>query len=434
MWIQTGVLEIEKIRVFEAFAGIGSQRMALHNLGIPHEVVGVAEIDKYAIQSYNAIWVDKTLNLGDISKIKLEDVPDMDLFTYSFPCTDISQAGKMLGFEEGSGTRSSLLWECKRIIDGKKPKYLLLENVKNLVGKKFKPDFDLWLEWLSEQGYTNYWKVLNAKDYGIPQNRERVFVISILGEHEPYRFPEKQELKLRLKDVLEDNVDKKFYLRQDQVDKIKFSNFNSQSSRVQEKEYCDTLCARDFKDPKCVKINQIGQYDKPNRKNCSIYRVYNDNGLSPSLNTMQGGNLEPHVCEKRSDVGLRFFKNNICGSLRTNNSCGDKRVIIGASRSRHTDYGKTEQRLETNKNETLTTSCNQDISEKIENEKKDIGRIDGYYVRKLTPKECWRLMGFPDWAFDKAEQVCSNSQLYKQAGNSIVVQVLEGIFKNLFKE
>lgn len=100
--------------------------------------------------------MDKTLNLGDISKIKLEDVPDMDLFTYSFPCTDISQAGKMLGFEEGSGTRSSLLWECKRIIDGKKPKYLLLENVKNLVGKKFKPNFDLWLEWLSEQGYTNY--------------------------------------------------------------------------------------------------------------------------------------------------------------------------------------------------------------------------------------------------------------------------------------
>lgn len=376
MWIQTGVLEIERIRVFEAFAGIGSQRMALHNLGIPHEVVGIAEIDKYAIQSYNAIWLDKTLNLGDISKIKLEDVPDMDLFTYSFPCTDISQAGKMIGFEEGSGTRSSLLWECKRIIDGKKPKYLLLENVKNLVGKKFKPDFDLWLEWLSEQGYTNYWKVLNAKDYGIPQNRERVFVISILGEHEPYKFPEKLPLTLRMKDLLEDTVDEKFYLSQEQINKIRFSTFNTNTRRIQEKDWCDTLYTRDFKDSKCVKINQIGQYDKPNRKNCSIYRVYNDNGLSPSLSTMQGGHREPHVCEQRSDEGLRFFKNNICGSLRTNNSC---------------------------------------------------------YVRKLTPKECWRLMGFPDWAFSKAEQVCSNSQLYKQAGNSIVVNVLEGILKNLFK-
>lgn len=411
----------------------------------------------------------------------------MDLFTYSFPCTDISQAGKMLGFEEGSGTRSSLLWECKRIIDGKKPKYLLLENVKNLVGKKFKPNFDLWLEWLSEQGYTNYWKVLNAKDYGIPQNRERVFVISILGEHEPYKFPEKLPLTLRMKDLLEDTVDEKFYLSQEQINKIKFSTFNTNARRIQEKEYCDTLCARDFKDPKCVKINQIGQYDRPNRKNCSIYRVYNDNGLSPSLNTMQGGNLEPHiiddkpkliggigetnfgkqyrqgnriydsnsiamallsspvgnaggnsylyriVCEQRSDEGLRFFKNNICGSLRTNNSCGDKRVIIGASRGDHTDSGKTEQRLKETTH-TLTTSCNQDTSETIENGKKDIGTIDGYCVRKLTPKECWRLMGFPDWAFDKAEQVCSNSQLYKQAGNSIVVQVLEGIFKNLFKE
>ena len=470
----------------------------------------------------------------------------MDLFVYGSPCQDISQAGKMLGLKENSNTRSSLLWECKKIIENKKPKYLLMENVKNLVGKRFKADFDIWLNWLSEQGYTNYWEVLNAKDYGIPQNRERVFVISILGEHEPYRFPEKQELKLKLKDVLEEDVDKKFYLRQEQIDKIKFNTYNTEAKRIQEKEYCDTLCARDFKGPKCVKINQIGQYDRLNRKNCSIFRVYDDKGLSPSLNTMQGGNLEPHVivdkpkliggigepnfgkqyrqgnriydsnsiamallsspvgntggnsylykvvCEQRSDEGLRFFKDNICGSLRTNNSCGDKRVLIGASRGRYTNYGKTEQRLEVNatgntysittvqkynyvieegikvKNatskgylvanegdsinleqpdsktrrgrvgkeiaQTLTTSCNQAIPKKDEKEKEDIGTVDGHYVRKLTPKECWRLMGFPDWAFDKAEQVNSNSQLYKQAGNSIVVNVLEDIFKNLFKE
>lgn len=483
---------IEKIRLFEAFAGIGSPRMALNNLSLPYESVGISEIDKYAIKSYEAIWGGKTNNLGDISKVNIDDIPDMDLFVYGSPCQDISQAGKMLGLKENSNTRSSLLWECKKIIENKKPKYLLMENVKNLVSKRFKADFDIWLNWLSEQGYTNYWEVLNAKDYGIPQNRERVFVISILGDHEPYKFPEKQELKLRLKDVLEEDVDKKFYLRQEQIDKIKFNTYNTEAKRIQEKEYCDTLCARDFKSPKCVKIDQIGQYDTPNRKNCNIFRVYNDKGLSPSLSTMQGGNLEPHVCEQRSDEGIRFFKNNICGSLRTNNSCGDKRVLIGASRGRYTNYGKTEQRLEVNatgntnsittvqkdnyvieegikvKNatskgylvanegdsinleqpdsktrrgrvgkeiaQTLTTSCNQAIPKKVEKEKEDIGTVDGYYVRKLTPKECWRLMGFPDWAFDKAEQVNSNSQLYKQAGNSIVVNVLEDIFKNLFKE
>ena len=119
-----------------------------------------------------------------------------------------------------SGTRSGLLWECQKVIDAKKPKYLLMENVKNLVGKKHKHNFDKWLEWLESQGYTNYWQVLNAKDYGIPQNRERVFVVSILGEHKPYKFPEKQELKLRLKDVLEDEVDEKFYLDNDKAKQL----------------------------------------------------------------------------------------------------------------------------------------------------------------------------------------------------------------------
>src|SRR5574344_96908 len=197
------------IKVFEAFSGIGTQRMALRNLGIEHEVVAIAEIDKFAIKSYEAIH-GETNNLGDISKINMEDIPDHDLFTYSFPCTDISVAGKGLGLDEGSGTRSGLLWECQKVIYGKRPKYLLLENVKNLVGKKHKHNFDKWLEWLEEQGYTNYWQVLNAKDYGIPQNRERVFVVSILGEHEPYEFPEPIELELRLKDVLESEVSSDF--------------------------------------------------------------------------------------------------------------------------------------------------------------------------------------------------------------------------------
>ena len=190
--------------------------MALRNLGIEHEVVAIAEIDKYALKSYEAIHGDCP-NLGDISKIDPNTIPDHDLFTYSFPCQDISAAGKGKGFEKGSGTRSGLLWECEKVIRAKKPKYLLMENVKNLVSKKFKPGFEEWLKALEEIGYTNYYSVLNAKDFGVPQNRERVFCVSILGDHEPYIFPEKQELAIRLKDVLEDEVDEKYYLSEERV-------------------------------------------------------------------------------------------------------------------------------------------------------------------------------------------------------------------------
>ncbi|QZT28076.1 DNA (cytosine-5-)-methyltransferase [Streptococcus dysgalactiae] len=207
------------LRVFEAFAGIGTQRMALRNLGITHEVVAIAEIDKFAIKSYEAIH-GSVNNLGDISKINPYTIPDHDLFTYSFPCQDISVAGKQAGLDIDSGTRSGLLWECQKVIATKKPKYLLMENVKNLVGKKHKPNFDKWLDWLESQGYTNYWQVLNAKDYGIPQNRERVFCVSILDEHESYEFPNKQELTVRLRDILEDDVDEKYYLSEEKTRSI----------------------------------------------------------------------------------------------------------------------------------------------------------------------------------------------------------------------
>lgn len=151
-------------------------------------------------------------NYGDISKINWEDVPDFDLFTYSFPCTDISNAGQQKGLEEGSGTRSSLLWECRKAIESKKPKYLLMENVKALMSEKFRPYLQKWEQWLASQGYANFTQVLNAKDYGVPQNRERVFMVSILKENAIYYFPKPFELKTRLKDVLEQHVDEKYYL------------------------------------------------------------------------------------------------------------------------------------------------------------------------------------------------------------------------------
>lgn len=208
----------ERLRVFEAFAGYGSQSMALRNIGVPHEVVGISEIDKYAIMAYNATHGD-TRNYGDISKIDWAEVPDFDFFTYSFPCTDISNAGAQAGFAEGSGTRSSLLWECRKAIEAKKPKYLMMENVKAITSKKFLPGLLAWQEYLSAQGYTNFIKVLNAKDYGVPQNRERCFIISILGDAW-YEFPQPIPLEEKLKDVLEDTVDEKYYLDQQRVDKF----------------------------------------------------------------------------------------------------------------------------------------------------------------------------------------------------------------------
>lgn len=206
----------EKLRVFEAFSGYGSQSMALRNIGVDYEVVGISEIDRYAIMAYNAVH-GETKNYGDISKIDWAETPDFDFLTYSFPCTDISNAGIQMGFEEGSGTRSSLLWECKKAIDAKKPKFLMMENVKAITSDKFLPGLLKWQEYLTYQGYTNFTEILNAKDYGIPQNRERCFIISILGDAW-YNFPDPMPLKLKLKDVLEETVDEKYYLDQSRVD------------------------------------------------------------------------------------------------------------------------------------------------------------------------------------------------------------------------
>lgn len=206
------------LRCFFAFEGYNSQGMAMdrvkkHIPDFDWICVGRSEIDKYAIQAANALFPEAAdKNYGDISKINWDDVPDFDFFTYSSPCQDFSNAGLQKGGEEGSGTRSSLLWECRRAIETKRPKYLMLENVKALVSKKFLPLFHKWLETLEDYGYTNYYAVLNAKDYGIPQNRERVFCISIHGDHDIFHFPASIPLELRLKDILEEEVDDKYVL------------------------------------------------------------------------------------------------------------------------------------------------------------------------------------------------------------------------------
>lgn len=297
--------EQNPLRLIELFAGIGSQTQALTNIGVPHTVVAISEIDKYAIQSYEAMH-GKVNNLGDIRIIKA--LPSADLWTYSFPCQDISVAGKGAGIKEG--TRSGLLFEVERLLnvaneEGTLPKYLLLENVKNLVSKKFIADFERWLGFLSSLGYTNYWQILNAKDYGVPQNRERVFCVSIRGEHKPYKFPEKQELKLRLRDMIDEVVDEKYYLKESTIRSIINSSFNSRRDSIKSgDEIANTLMQRDYKGPQCVQVGEVVG-EKWDKMHDISRRVYEPSGIAPTVHCQQGGNTELKIAENFVLGGLQ---------------------------------------------------------------------------------------------------------------------------------
>lgn len=208
------------LRVVTLCSGYDSQCMAIRNLGIPFDLIAWSEIDPFAIRAHDAVFPEYAdRNLGDMTKIDWSKVADFDLLTYSTPCTDFSNAGKQAGGEEGSGTRSSILWWTRYAIQHKMPKYLLMENVKALVSDKFRPLFLKWCDELTSYGYTNFMQVLNAKDYGVPQNRERIFVVSILGDAW-YTFPQPRELDKKLLDVLEDKVDEKYYLDQEKVNRF----------------------------------------------------------------------------------------------------------------------------------------------------------------------------------------------------------------------
>lgn len=303
------------IRLIELFGGIGCQASALERLGIEFEHYRMCDSDKYAVRSYNAIHGTNFVP-SDITKITAEDLGIVEtnkydyIMTYSFPCTDLSIAGKCAGMSRDSGTRSGLLWEVERLLKecNELPRILLMENVPQVHGKGNIDNFNEWCMFLESKGYKNYWKDLNAKNYGIPQNRNRTFMVSLLGDY-CYEFPKSIELKLRLKDMLEDEVDEKYYLS----DKI----------------------------------------FKHNIKNIS-----NENSVFTTLGTN---------CGSSTSSGGGVVKTNLC-------------------------------------------------------------------IRKLTPKECWRLIGLSDTDFDKAKAIgISNSQLYKQAGNGIVVNVLMAIFKKLLK-
>lgn len=508
-------------------AGIGAQERALRQFGLPYEVTNTCDCDKDAVLSYAAMrWdlekeieifnfptqdemveelqaknlgydfqkgkhtitkktplpklkqyyiADKlSKNLGDIGLV--EKLPYADLVTYSYPCTDLSVAGKGEGmtnkcekcghtwpidFEHPEinnictncknidikSTRSGLLGEVQRLLtvayeEDILPKYLLLENVKNLVGTKYKPQFESWVNWLNLIGYNTYYQVLNGKQYGVPQNRERIFAVSIRKDVDikSFTFPEIIPLTTRLKDVLEEHVDESFYFPDERVEKLVdlallWGKKHKQMSYTDEPEVCQI-----------INIMPGSRRANPNQG-----RTYSINGIAPTLTKMDGGNrqpfiieeepfivasrgrnvenpsdrtagipteqrlepnfsgctntltsvqkdnyvVEPIVCEERKDEGIRLFKDDCVGTLRTIDACGDKRVL--------------------------------------EPEVAEAPKIK-WRIRKLTPKCCWRLMNFTDEDHDRAAKYTSPSARYKMAGNSIIVSCLIAIFSSLFIE
>lgn len=574
-----------KLKVLELFGGIGACTAALKRLGIDFEVADYVEIDKYAVASYNAI--NKT-NFEPQDITKWDKDIEVDLIMSGSPCQDFSLAGLGKGGDKGSGTRSSLMYENIRIIEKLKPKYVIWENVKNLLSKKHIHNFNAYLEAMEELGYYSYYQVLNAKDYGIPQNRERVFTVSIRKDiNKLFTFPPKQELKLKLKDLLEDEVDEKYYLSGERVVELIYKIQNqikelpsccdSTINDPQIRDVCNCITARYnagiqnqkqigmcvIEESKCIKVAQM--YGTEREPNPQAGKIYDSDGISPTIDTCSGGNIMPKILIKNATKqgyleatdGDGYYISNIdkkrgtvqkemIPTLKTSPDIGV--VILGnyspsghnASRVVDTDgiapivmenhgtvtavavkslWTGTQAKMITKEgnvkryidsdvvdefkegqvadisfpngynkgprvhdecpaiNGTTTASSfivktknglkiplykdTKQLRETIEQNDLYKGEVvnldlynrsvykesqaltephhnsqrlwDGLRIRKLTPKECWRLMGFNDEDFEKAAKVNSKTQLYKQAGNSIVANVLMAIFNNLLK-
>lgn len=388
-----------KLRLFEAFSGIGAQAKALKNIGVDFESVGVAEVDGEAIKSYAAVHSDTSgveipseeemqdymeklnipldkkgnriklkgeqleavykasvaiKNVGDISKVK--EFPSMDLFTYSFPCQSISFAGYGHGLDRGSGTRSSLLWECERVIEQQRPKYLLMENVKALLSVKHKHNFDIWKEWLDDMGYNSYVMVLNAKHFGIPQNRERVSMVSIRKDVDNgYEIPVGREIDIKISNFVDYSVEARLSME-------KHRDIIGRDAALQQR-IKNVLNGIEHEIPK-NKIDALGQ----------VYTSFRSTAVT----------------------------NHESWYVQTLTTANQKVYLGGISK------------------------------EKLYDDSDDL--VNYFWCRELSSREYWRLMGFTDDDYDKAYQVTKVASLYRQADNSIVVPVLEAIFTNLLKK
>ena len=405
----------DKPKLMENFAGIGMTRMAFKRLGIDYESVGITEIDKYALKSYMAIH-GETKNFGSITDVKGSDLPQIDVFTYSFPCQSLSKAGKQEGLSKT--TRSGLVYEVLRILhecdlNGNLPKVLIMENVVDLVQTKFIRQFQEIQVELEQLGYSNYTQTLNGKDYGVAQNRDLVFMVSILGDYY-YEFPKPIPLTKRLKDYLESEVDEKYYLSDKMLNFFVENSLKNQEKgngfRFKPKEETDianaltTLAGNRMDDnfiKKPVRLGGVFDEEDKTHQAGSIWDVEN---LSPTIDTMQGGHRQPCIIVPENTI--KGFTEAYEGDGVYLNRPHQKRGVV------------QDQMIQTLK----TTVGN------------DVGVVTkGLRIRKLTALECFRLMGIDDEDFYKAQKVNSNAQLYKQAGNGLIVDVFAAILKTMVK-
>lgn len=444
------------IRLIECFAGYGSQALALKYLGIPFEHHRIAEWAVKSIQAYKDMHfpndntdyscgmsfdnvidylfergisadynkpmtreqikrmgeskcrtvynnIKATHNLVSVCNVTAKDlkITDTDnftyLLTYSFPCQDLSQAGLSKGMEKGSGTRSGLLWEIERILDecDELPQILLMENVPQVIGDKNRDSFRDWFCKLESLGYKSYYTIMNGKDYEIPQNRERCFMVSILGDYY-YEFPEIKPLKLILKDMLEDEVDEKYYLSDITIERIR--NWNAQQDPLKniDKEKLVSPCSNargageEHSGMILIKCEQVAEI-QGSGYNEMTSRVYGSNGLSPTVRTFCGGGQEIKIAEPKvfDYYNKREINNKVCGNSTTNQSIGSCGVFAVQE----------------------TTNSG---------------------IRKLTERECFRLMGVKDDDFERVARNQSQTSLYHLAGDSIITNCLMAIFKELF--
>lgn len=463
------------------------------------KLVNFCEFDQYATKSYCAIHnEDESKNLGDITKVDETKLEPFNMICGGSPCQDFSVAGKQkgsvwtckdcgheynpltvhwserdkcpcCGSDNIEKTRSSLLVEYLRVIRANKPNFGMYENVKNIVGKQFKDTtFKLFTDELEEYGYNVYWKVLNAKDYGIPQNRERVYLIFIKKELDngKFKYPEPFDNGTRLRDILEENVDEKFYISEDKVRK-----FIVNLQGIIDKDDCNNS-------PKF-----IGNINRPDFGTGYAGGVWSTNNISPTLTTMQGGGRQPHIMcgidkslnrtkiienanclTAREDRGISnrksegtavievlgninpsgkgmngnvFDENGLAPTLTTNKGEGNKIAVRQATKKGYIECelgGVADLSYPESKTRRGRVQEDGNICPTITATETGVCRIESLVrIRKLTPKECFRLMGFSDENFEAAEEMVSNSQLYKQAGNSIVVDVLYYILVELYK-
>lgn len=419
------------IRLIELFAGIGSQAKALKNLGIDFEHWYVCEFDKYAIQSYNAVH-NTNFTTSDVTKITADDLKITDtehftyLLTYSFPCQDLSNAGKGRGMEKGSGTRSGLLWEVERLLDecSELPQVLLMENVPQVHSVKNKEHFDKWIEFLESKGYSNHWQDLNAKDYGIPQSRNRCYMVSILGEHS-FEFPTPIPLELRLGDLLEQEVDEKYYLSDEAIEGRTNSNFrqyNLERSLINDKDIHPTILARYDGSPTLLK--------EPTELQKEVCNKALENDLMTPYDIIDYTYSNARLGEIAK--GMIQTKNGTDNQIANTLTCNAENFgvcvpqVLGGVGEKKSNGGRQYYQQDRIYDDGCAISVTTAFNPYYATEKQPLR------IRKLTPKECWRLMGFADEDLLRAEKVCSNTQLYKQAGNSIVVNVLMAIFRELF--